>query len=111
MKASIILPGWNEKQNILNCIRSLKEQAYHEFNVYMILGGDDTLFIEKAYNFGWDRLIVLDQVEPNKMKAYNIALKHPDLGDILIFSDIDCEFPENFIEQYIESFKDLQKKV
>ncbi len=111
LKASIVLPGWNEKKNILNCICSLKKQTYHEFNVYMILGGDDTVFIEKAFNYSWDQLIVLDQVEPNKMKAYNLALQHPDLGDILIFSDVDCEFPENFVGQYIESFKDPQKNV
>jgi len=110
-KISMIIPGWNENQNILNCIKSLKRQTYHNFNIFMILGGQDKKIIEKAKNLGWSQLIVLDQIEPNKMKAYNIAIEHSDLGDILVFSDMDCEFPENFLNLYIDAFADKEKNI
>lgn len=77
----------------------------------MILGGDDSKFIEMVRNSDWAPLIVLDQVEPNKMKAYNVAVNHPGLGDILIFSDIDCEFSEDFLKLYLEAFSDKKKNV
>jgi hypothetical protein len=77
----------------------------------MVLGGDDTAYIEKAKKSDWEQLIVLDQVEPNKMKAYNAVLDHSELGHILVFSDMDCEFPENFVELYLEAFTNKEKNI
>ncbi len=109
---SIILPGWNEGCHIEACIASLRNQTYRRFNVLMILGSDNGLDdFDRARQVAWDRLIILKQAEPNKMKACNLALQHPQLGDILVFSDVDCEFPENFLENYAEAFKDSEKKI
>jgi len=108
---SLIIPGWNENQNILNCIESLKKQTYQNFKLFIILGGPDKEIIEKAKNIEWPQLIVLDQTVPNKMKAYNTAIKHPDLGDILVFSDMDCEFPDHFLNLYIDAFTDKKKNI
>jgi len=110
-KVSIILPGWNEAENIGSCINSIQKQNYDSFNVYMILGGDDTAYVEKARDLKWDRLIVLNQIEPNKMKAYNSVMNQPGLGDILIFSDMDCEFPRDFIACYVDAFKNKNKNI
>lgn len=77
----------------------------------MILGGDDRAPIEKVKQANWEHLVVLDQIEPNKMKAYNTALAQPGLGDILIFSDLDCEFPVHFLEQYNNAFADPKKNI
>jgi len=107
---SIILPGWNEGENILKCITHLEKQSYQNFNVYMILGGEDS-YIEKIMQNQWNKLIVIDQIEPSKNKALNLALNHPDIGEILIFSDIDCEFPSDFIKKYVDQFQDLEKNV
>ena len=108
---SIILPGWNEGPNIDNCIASLKNQTYQGFNVLMIIGSDDGKDFDRAGKVQWDRIILLHQVKPNKMMAYNLALEHPLLGDILVFSDVDCEFPDNYLENYAEVFKDTEKKI
>ncbi len=110
-KISVIIPGWNESRNILNCMESLKKQTNKRFNVFMILGGEDTTFIEMAKNSDWEQLIVLDQVGPNKMKAYNAVLGHPELGDILVFSDMDCEFPDDFLELYNDAYANKERNI
>jgi len=104
----VILPGWNEKETISKCIASLKRQNYEHFTVCMILGGDEQRYVEQAKEIGWDRLVILDQTRPNKMKAYNQALETLNPGDLLLFSDMDCEFPDNFIASYVECFQDTR---
>jgi glycosyltransferase involved in cell wall biosynthesis len=100
---SLLLPGWNEGKNILRCIASLKNQTYPNFNVFMILGGDDP-FIQQAKTEGWDRLIILPQTVPNKNLALNQALNHEKIGEILVLSDIDCEFPPDYLANYANDF-------
>ena len=77
----------------------------------MILGGDNGAPIEMVKRANWDHLVVLDQIEPNKLKAYNVALAQPGLGEVLIFSDMDCQFPENFLEHYLRAFSDPKKNI
>ena len=108
--ASIILPGWNERKTLKKTISYLKNQEFEDFNVILILGGEDS-YLEEIEEIKWEKLIVLEQIEPNKSKALNIALKNPNLGEILIFSDIDSYFPPNYINQYVKAFQDPNKNV
>jgi cellulose synthase/poly-beta-1,6-N-acetylglucosamine synthase-like glycosyltransferase len=107
---SLLLPGWNEGENILRCVAGLQNQTYPHFNVFMILGGEDPV-IEQARAMAWERLIILPQTVPNKNLALNQALSHPDLGDIVVLSDIDCEFPPDYLARYATQFADPARNV
>ena len=110
-KISLIIPGWNESKNVLTCIDSLRKQIYPNFNVIMVLGGQDPISIERVKQLNWDKLIILDQLEPNKMRAYNTALDCPEIGNIILFSDMDCTFPKDFIQRYHEAMCDHNKNI
>lgn len=109
-KVSVIIPGWMEGETILKCIEFMKKQTYDDFILYLILGGNDP-FIEQVKAINWDKLRILDQIKPSKSASLNLTLKHKELGEILIFTDIDCEFTEDFIEKYVYAFKDKNKNV
>src|SRR6056297_1731420 len=109
-KVSVIIPGWNERKNIEKCIQNYQSQTYDNFNLILVLGGEDP-YIEKAKHHKWEKLIVLDQIEPNKSKALNIGVKHPEAGDLLVFTDMDCRVPDDYIQRYIEKFEDPQINV
>lgn len=109
-KVSVIIPGWMEGETILKCIEFMKKQTYDDFILYLILGGNDP-YIDKVKAINWKKLRILDQIKPSKSAALNLALKQKKLGEILIFTDIDCEFTEDFIEKYVNAFKDENKNV
>lgn len=111
LKISIIIPGWNEAKNVTSCLTSLKQQTYDNFNVFFVLGGENPAYVDRIRNDSWNRLTILDQQIPNKMRACNSVLHLSELGDVLLFSDMDCEFPKNLLRRYAEAFLDSNKNI
>ena len=104
MKISLIVPGWKETDNVFRFLKNFDNIKDENYNIYLILGGEKTLNI-KLKKMNLPRIIILDQPEPNKFKAINIALEHKDLGDIIIFTDMDCIFKSDYLENYRKIFQ------
>lgn len=52
MKASVIIPNWNGKNLLFDCLSSLVKQSFHEFEVILVDNGstDDSLdFVKKEF--------------------------------------------------------------
>lgn len=103
---SILIPLWNGEQYIENCLSSLLNNNYDNYQIISIAGGDDNSF-EKSLKFQErypNKIIALEQKKGGKNKALNSSLKYVD-GDIIIITDIDCIYPTYWLRKINEVFQ------
>lgn len=101
---SVIIPTYNEEENIAQCLVSLSHQNIPrtEYEIIVVDGGskDTTCDIAKKY---------ADQVFTQTSKkvggARNDGVKEAK-GDIIATTDADCILPPDWIKNLTEDFKD-----
>lgn len=101
MKASIIIPTFNEERVIAKTIRNAKQQrAPFPYEIILVDGGsnDQTKKIAKAFG-------VSVLVAPRRGKVYqlNYAAKQAQ-GEIFCFLDADTLLPENYLTRICRFF-------
>lgn len=103
-KVSIIIPTFNEEQNISTCLESLLNQSYKDFEIIVVDDGstDQTKEIVKTLSA---KLITQSHLGP--AKARNLGAKESK-GDILVFMDADMIFEKDFIGDLVKPI--LKKK-
>ncbi len=111
-KFSLLIPGWNAEPYIENCVSSLLENDYNNFEIILITGGSDnsyniSLKLIKSYP---SKIKVLKQEIPHKNVALNIGLKEVD-GDIIILTDIDCVYQKNWLSKINKIFQNEKYNV
>ncbi len=101
MKCSLIIPAYNAEKTIVSCLESTLDQSLSldEYEVFVVDDGstDKTCEIVKKYPI---RLI--QQRNHGPAEARNRGAKEAK-GEILIFTDSDCELDFNFLEKIIPS--------
>jgi len=114
MRISIIIPAYNEEENIEECIKSLSEQTNRDFEIILIDDGCTDNTIEKAKNSSKKFKInikVLKQDHQGPGKARNLGAENSQ-GSILIFIDADMTFDKNYIKNLIKLLiQDKNKKI
>jgi len=102
---SIIIPTLNEGKTLELCFKSLLNQTYKDFEVFIIDGGskDMTLAIAKKYG--------IDVVEVNKRRPHDVSFAKNEgmktsKGDILIFLDADVLLSQNCLDIVNKFFQD-----
>ena len=111
-KFSLLIPGWNAEKYIENCVFSLLENSYNNFEVVLITGGSDnsyklSLKLKEQYP---RKIKVLKQEIPNKNTALNTGLKEVE-GDIIVLTDIDCTYQKNWLSNINEIFQNEKYNV
>ncbi|GEM_PF-460975 len=98
MKISVIIPTYNEEKVILDCLRSLDDQFYKDFEVIVVDDGSIDKTLEIISNFKTKRyeLTVLKQLHRGPAMARNLGAKHAK-GKILVFVDADMTFAKTFL--------------
>lgn len=111
-KLSILIPAWNGEKYIENCVRSILENDFRNFQIIIIAGGNDNSFqIAKEIETRYPQYIKsLQQTIPNKNKAANKGLKLID-GDIIVLTDIDCIYQKNWLRKINSIFQDSKHNV
>lgn len=106
-RLSILIPSWNDEKYIANCVNSLLSNNYENFKIILIAGGDGK---DNSYNCASrfqkkypDKVIAIKQKKGSKNKALNQGLKEVD-GDIIVLTDIDCIYQENWLLRINEIF-------
>lgn len=104
---SIIIPSYNEEKEILNCIKSLKNQTYKNFEIIVVDDGstDKTLQILKSLKKG--EIKILQQSHRGPGIARNFGAKN-SAGKILIFVDADMTFDKDYLKFLIKPI--IEKK-
>lgn len=99
VEISVIIPTYNEEDNILFCLRSLDKQTTKNFEVILVDDGSKDNTLVKALEFKPKnyKLIVLTQKHDGPALARNLgALKSK--GKVLVFLDADMTFDKLFLK-------------
>jgi cellulose synthase/poly-beta-1,6-N-acetylglucosamine synthase-like glycosyltransferase len=105
---SIIIPAYNEEENIEKVIESSFNQTKPPKKVVVINDNstDGTLEICKKLKSKYKNLTIINQ-KKNKGKAYNVtyALRKIQLSEFTIVQDADTFLSPTYIEEIIKPFK------
>lgn len=114
LKFIIIIPAHNEAENILDCLESLSEQSFQNFDVIIVNDGstDNTQALVDGFcdNHSQFRVVNLEQSshEPGAkvVRTFNKGLEEVSLNDydIICKYDADIIFPSNYLELINQGF-------
>lgn len=103
LKASIIIPVFNEQNVVEDCINSLSKQHFQNFEIIIIDDGstDKTLEVLSEFKIKNSKCKILKQNHSGPGKARNLGASIAD-GEILVFVDADMEFDRDFLKRLVE---------
>lgn len=102
MKVSIIIPVFNERADILECLSSLSDQLEKDFEVIVVDDGstDKTSEVLRNFQFQISNFQYVRQNHSGAGAARNLGAKKAK-GKILVFVDADMTFDKGFIGNLI----------
>ena len=103
MKISVIIPVYNEEGEILDCLKSLGNQIYKDFEIIAIDDGstDKTSQLLKDFKGVLPAFRLIGQDHKGAGAARNLGAKKA-IGEILVFVDADMTFDKNFIFSLVQ---------
>ncbi len=100
--ASVIVPAFNAEKTIRQCVKALEAQIFSkEFEIIVVDDGSSDKTSEIAKSFSKVRL--LQQKNAGPALARNNGAKKAR-GEIIIFTDSDCEPKKNWLEEMLKPF-------
>jgi len=102
MKISVIIPAYNEEKNIGDCLKSIRENRYSDFDIIVVDAGSSDKTVEIAKRYA-DKVIVAKTSAPGP--ARNIGVRNTD-AEIVAFTDADTIVSKNWIEIIAKDFSD-----
>lgn len=101
-KVSIIVPIYNEEENLRKCIESLINQTYKELEIILINDGSTDNSKEIIDSFKDKRIIAIDKKNTGISDTRNKGIDK-STGDYIMFVDSDDYLELNCIERLIET--------
>jgi glycosyltransferase involved in cell wall biosynthesis len=101
VKISVIIPAFNEEKFLGNCLLSLKEQDFKDFEIIVVDNNSTDKTAEIAKKFG---AILVSEKNQGVAFARNKGAKIAK-GEILAFTDADTILPKNWLSRIKEEFK------
>lgn len=104
-KISIIIPTYNEEKHIVECLESIMNQDYNNYEVIVVDGmsTDNTKNIVEKYN-----VILLDNPKKIMPCGANIGIKHSN-GEYIALLGGHSSISKNFLSKNLEIFKKVKK--
>jgi poly-beta-1,6-N-acetyl-D-glucosamine synthase len=101
---SIIVPAYNEGKVIGNCVESILNSKYQNFEAILVDDGskDDTLEVMRRYQ-NQPRIQVISKLNGGKASALNEGYNQSK-GEILFFVDADGIFTPGTIDEMLKEF-------
>jgi glycosyltransferase involved in cell wall biosynthesis len=95
----------NEEQNITNCLCSLLDQTFKDYEIIILDDGSTDSTFDKIKKFNNKQIKVLRNKENLGIaKSRNIALKHSS-GKYIFFTDADCIVNKKWIQEGLKSLE------
>lgn len=106
MKISIIIPTYNAEKFLYQCLNSILEQTFRDFEILIIDGAstDDTIKI--ATSFGDSRIKALSQKDNGIYDAMNKGIKIAKGTWLYFMGSDDTLYDNNVLQKTILSFND-----
>ena len=102
---SIIIPTYNEEEDISKCIGSLKNQSFKDFEIIIVDDGSTDKTIEIAKK---NKIKVLKQNHSGPGLARNLGVKNAE-GEIIILVDADMTFEKDYLKNLIQPITEDKK--
>jgi len=104
MKVSVVIPVYNEEENIIKCLDSLiSQQTKHDLEIILVDNGstDQTLSVvnKKSYH----NIKILQEKQKGRGKARKTGFKAAT-GEIIFSTDADSMVPSNWIDSLSQYF-------
>ena len=96
---SVIIPTYNEEKDIGNCLSSLKNQSYKNFEIILVDDGSKDNTLDVAKKFPKVKMIKGEHRGPGFSR--NLGAKEAK-GNILVFIDADMSFEKDYIKNLIK---------
>ena len=100
MKLSVIIPTFNEEKSIGECLRSLFQQSYNDFEVIVVDDGSRDKTLSILSGFKNSNLQILKQKHKGPGTARNLGAGRAK-GETLVFVDADMTFDKNFLKNLV----------
>jgi len=102
VQVSIIIPTLNEEELIADCLQSLRNQSFKDFEIIVIDGGstDRTVEIAKEYT---DKVILAPDSKIGEARL--IGVKEAS-GNIIVSTDADTVHPPFWLQNLVRHFND-----
>jgi glycosyltransferase involved in cell wall biosynthesis len=107
VKISVIIPAFNEEKFLGNCLLSLKEQNFNDFEIIVVDNNSTDKTAEIAKKFG---VILVSEKNQGVAFARNKGAKVAK-GEILAFTDADTILPKNWLSRIQEEFENNKELV
>jgi glycosyltransferase involved in cell wall biosynthesis len=98
MKVSVVVPTYNEENNLGECLRSLMRQTYPDYEVIVVDDGSSDKTVDIAEGFG---VTILRQQHKGPGIARNNGAEVAS-GEVLCFLDADMTFSPEFLTKLTE---------
>ena len=110
MHASVVVPMYNAEKTIEECLKSLlKQKIKKSYEIIVVDDGSTDNSTERVKKIGrktkTGMIRLIRQKNAGPSKARNAGAKTAN-GNIICFTDSDCEPDENWLEEMTKSFED-----
>ncbi|MGA3291934.1 MAG: glycosyltransferase family 2 protein [Candidatus Microgenomates bacterium] len=111
MKISIIIPTYNEKLVLEDCIESLGEQTLEDFEIILVDDGstDGTVEILRNLQSTISNFHFFEQKHQGAGAARNLGAERAK-GENLVFVDADMTFDKDFLKKLVEPIEKGEAK-
>lgn len=101
MDISVVIPTFNDEKDLDDCLSSLKKQS-KDFELIVVNGHSTDKTAETAERHG-ARVVYEDH--GTRGGACNVGAEESS-GDIIVFTDADATFPDNWLEKIEKKFEE-----
>ena len=110
-KVSVVIAALNEAELLPMCLTSLIDQhTSFPFEIIVVDNGstDETKIIAERFAAENENVVSLQELKRGTPKARNLGAKNAR-GNILVFTDADCTYPANWLEEIAKPFADTSR--
>ncbi len=100
---SVVIPAYNEEENIEDAVKAALSQDYPNFEVIVVDDGSTDGTYEKALSIKDERLRVIRINHGGKTRALNVGLEF-SAGEIIVTTDADGLLEKNAVSRLVERF-------
>lgn len=106
-RVSVVVPCFNEELTVANCVKSLLQQTYSNFDIVLVDDGskDKTLPIIEELARKYEKVHSYSKLNGGKASALNYGIAQAD-GSIVICMDADSMFLPKTLTQLVLSFQE-----
>ena len=96
---SVVIPAYNEEEDIGGCIRTLINQSYKPLEIIFVDDGSTDKTLEILSKYKDIKVLKQDHKGPGAARNFGVSKSK---GEITVFVDADMEFKEDYIERLIK---------